>query len=191
MAMKPVQNFYAKHKTAVNLGGMGVSFILMGPIGTTLFSQIDKARRAHQEAQRRKTEEQQRFEKLAQFAQKGLNRSKKKKAYASRPYIRFAGHLSARLAATVALTAAAGPVIGATASGLITLGKTIYDTRIVQDMILKAAGKQPKESIPLNQRIHKGLQTAIGVEIQQEKVDKILHKINPSIWLKKQKKNQR
>lgn len=128
---------------------MGVSFILMGPIGTTLFSQIDKARRAHQEARQRKIEEKQRFEKLAQFAQKGLNRSKKKKAYASRPYIRFAGHLSARLAATVALTAAAGPVIGATASGLITLGKTIYDTHIVQDMILKAAGKNPKNPLRL------------------------------------------
>lgn len=191
MAMKPVQNFYTKNKTAVNLGGMGVSFVLMGPIGTTLFSQIDKARRAHQEAQQRKKAEQQRFEKLAQFAQKGLNRSKKKKAYVSRPYIRFAGHLSARLAATVALTAAAGPVIGATASGLITLGKTIYDTHIVQDMILKAAGKKSKESAPFNQRIHKSLQTAIGVEIQQEKVDKILNKINPSVWLKKQKKNQR
>ena len=57
MAMKPVQNFYTKNKTVVNLGGMGVSFVLMGPIGTTLFSQIDKARRAHQEAQQRKMTE--------------------------------------------------------------------------------------------------------------------------------------
>lgn len=190
-AMKPAARFYNKHKTVMNFGGMGVGFALMGPVGMTLYSQIDKARRAHVEAQRRRSEEKTRMAKIAKFAEKGIKPVKKKKGrglYKASPYIRFTGHLAVRLAGTIALTAVAGPIVGATASAIITTGKTIYDTRLLQDLALKAVGKKIKDPMPLKDRLHKSIQTAAGVEIEKEKFDKMLKKCSPASWIKGKKK---
>lgn len=190
-AMKPVARFYNKHKTSINFGGMGLGFVLMGPVGMTLYSQIDKARRAHVEAQRRRKEEKERLQKLAKFAEKGLKPAKKNKSrgfYKASPYIRFTGHLAVRLIGTVALTAAAGPIVGAMTSAIITTGKTIYDTRILQDLLLRAVGKKPKNPLPFKDRLHQSIQTAAGVEIEKEKFDKMLKKCNPASWIKGKKK---
>ena len=53
--------FIHRNKTVFNLSGMGAAFVLAGPIGTTLYSQADKARRAHEEAVRRRRENKRQF----------------------------------------------------------------------------------------------------------------------------------
>lgn len=190
-AMKPAARFYNKHKTVMNIGGMGIGFVLMGPIGMTLYSQIDKGRRAHVEAQRRRAEEKARMTQIARFAEKGIKPAEKKKRgmYKVSPYIRFTGHLAVRLAGTAALTAAAGPIVGAMASGMITAGKTVFDTRLLQDLALKAVGKKVKDPMPVKDRLHKSIQTAAGVEIEKEKFDKMLKKCSPASWIKRKKKD--
>lgn len=195
-ALKPAADFYNRHKTVMNLGGMGLGFVLMGPIGTTLYSQIDKARRAHVFAQERRKERQDALKKLAAFAEKGLKapkdiRKKARKGYTNRPYVRFAGHLATRLVATVALTAAAGPVVGVLASAIITTGKTVYDTQILQDLMLKAVGKKNKNPTPFKDRLHQSIQTAAGIEIEKDKFVKVVDKMNPATWFKGKKGSTR
>lgn len=173
--------FIHRNKTVFNLSGMGAAFVLAGPIGTTLYSQADKARRAHEEAVRRRRENKRRMTRVAEFMEKGIQPPKetarKKGLYASRPYIRFAGHLAVRLAGTALLTAACGPFIGVTFSGMVTAGKSVWNTKIIQESLLKAVGRKPKNPQPLNEKIFQFTQTAIGVELQPEKIDRFINMV--------------
>ncbi len=179
--LRRTKAFICRNKTIFNLSGMGAAFVAAGPIGTTLYSQADKARRAHEEAVRRRRENKKRMAKVADFMEKGVKppegAGRKKGLYASRPYIRFAGHLAVRLAGTALLTTACGPLIGVTFSGLVTAGKSVWNTKIIQESLLKAVGRKPKNPQPLNEKIFQFTQTAIGVELQPEKIDLFVSRV--------------
>lgn len=176
--MNRTQTFIRRNKTVFNLSGLGAAFLVAGPIGTTLYSQADKARRAHEEAMRRRRENKKCMAKVADFMEKGITPPKKdrreKGFHASRPYIRFAGHLAVRLGGTALLTAACGPLVGLTFSGMVTAGKSVWNTKIIQESLLKAVGRKPKKPQSLDEKIFQFAQTAIGIELQPEKIDRLV-----------------